>query len=68
MQEQTIIEHGDAVLWTKDDLIRRTRFSLRSVDYWIEKGQLPYVKIQRGVRFIPSDVEKFIQSHRIGGK
>jgi hypothetical protein len=67
MQEQTNTISDDAVLWTKEDLIRRTKFCLRSVDYWIETGQLPYVKIQRGVRFVPSDVEKFIQAHRIGG-
>jgi hypothetical protein len=32
------------------------------------KGGLPYLKLTpRMVRFLPNDVEAFLQSHKIGG-
>jgi predicted DNA-binding transcriptional regulator AlpA len=38
----------------------------RTVDYWREKNLLPYVKLGGAVRFLRSDVEQFIRSHRVG--
>ena len=54
-------------LLTKRDVMRRASASLRTVDYWLQRGVIPYVKLGKLVRFVPDDVEKFIQAHRIGG-
>lgn len=54
-------------LWKKGDVTRRANVSLRTVDYWIERNEIPFIKFRGGVRFIPADVNAFIQSRRIGG-
>jgi excisionase family DNA binding protein len=41
--------------------------SLRTLDNHIKAGRLPFVKLGKLVRFIPSDIEKFIEAHKIGG-
>jgi excisionase family DNA binding protein len=66
MQEQ-LRRSTDGQLLTKGDVARIAQYSKRSVDYWIQTGALPYVKFGRGVRFLASDVQKFIEEHRIGG-
>jgi hypothetical protein len=54
-------------LWDKLDVSRRGKVSQRTVAYWM-KGGLPFLKLSaRMVRFIPSDVEAFLRSRRIGG-
>ena len=67
MQNQATTLSSDQLL-TKEDVARRAQYSLRSVNYWMETGLLPYVKLGRGVRFLASDVEAFIRSRRIGGE
>jgi excisionase family DNA binding protein len=67
MQDQATTTNGEKLL-TKLDVARLAQYSLRSVNYWISTGALPYVKFGRGVRFLAAAVEKFIQSHRVGGK
>jgi len=54
-------------LWNKEDVRQKARVSLRTVDNWIAKNLIPYVKLGGAVRFIPSDVDAFIRSRRIGG-
>jgi hypothetical protein len=62
--------HGGAVenspLLTKADVAQRANSGRRMVNYWMKRG-LPYLKLSsRMVRFVPGDVEAFLQSHRIG--
>jgi predicted DNA-binding transcriptional regulator AlpA len=58
---------------SRDDLIKtrdvcqKARVCQRTVDYWREKNLIPYVKLGKAVRFIPSDVDAFIRSRRVGG-
>jgi hypothetical protein len=67
MQGQATAPNGEQLL-TKLDVARLAQYSLRSVNYWISTGALPYVKFGRGVRFLAADVQKFVQERRIGGR
>ena len=64
MQDQATASNGGQLL-TKLDVARRAQYSLRSVNYWISTGALPYLKFGRGVRFLEADVEKFFRERRI---
>jgi excisionase family DNA binding protein len=54
-------------LLKKDEVGKKARVCLRTVDYWIEKNQIPYVKLGGAIRFLRSDVDAFIRAHRVGG-
>jgi excisionase family DNA binding protein len=49
----------DALL-TKADVARITRRSVSAIDKAVSARKLPFVKIQRHVRFRPSDIEAWI--------
>ena len=53
-------------LLTKKDIQKLTGYSLPTVDRWMKLKMLPYVKIDKGVRFLPADLQKLIKSHRVG--
>jgi predicted DNA-binding transcriptional regulator AlpA len=53
-------------LLKKTDVITRLRISLRTLDYRIKDGTIPHIKIGAAVRFVPSDIDNLIASHRIG--
>jgi predicted DNA-binding transcriptional regulator AlpA len=54
-------------LWNKREVARRTGYSERQINYWMAQGRLPYVKLSpRTIRFLPADIEAFVQLHRIG--
>lgn len=56
-------------LLNKADVAKRGKFCPRMVNYWMASGELPYLKLSaRMVRFLPSDVEAFLQSRRFGGR
>jgi len=54
-------------LLSKTQAAQRLGVSVRNLDYRVKDGSIPFVKIGRLLRFIPSDIEKFIEAHRIGG-
>jgi excisionase family DNA binding protein len=54
-------------LLDKIETAERLRISLRTLDNRIKAGTIPFVRLGKLVRFIPSDIEKFIQAHKIGG-
>jgi len=54
-------------LLDKIETAERLRISLRTLDNRIKAGTIPFVRLGKLVRFIPSDIEKFIEAHRIGG-
>jgi excisionase family DNA binding protein len=54
-------------LLDKIQAAQRINISLRNLDNRIKAGTIPFVKIGRLVRFIPRDIEKFIEAHKIGG-
>jgi excisionase family DNA binding protein len=53
-------------LLDKIQAAERINISLRNLDNRIKAGTIPFVKIGRLVRFIPSDIEKFIAAHKVG--
>jgi excisionase family DNA binding protein len=53
-------------LLTKRQLIDAFRVSLSTVDRWIRRNAIPYVKLGAQVRFLRSDVEAFVHERRIG--
>ena len=54
-------------LLDKVETAERLRISLRNLDNRIKAGTIPFVRLGKLVRFIPSDIEKFIEAHKIGG-
>jgi excisionase family DNA binding protein len=52
-------------LLSKKRVARRFDYNERTINDWMRNGWLPFIKIGKSVRFIPSDVEAFIQSHRV---
>ena len=50
----------DPVL-NKKDLAERLRVGMRTVDTWMKKGWLPYVKIGKAVRFRWREVERCLE-------
>jgi Bacterial regulatory protein, Fis family len=57
---------GDVGLWNKTRTARALGICVRTLDYKLAKGQIPHVKIGRIIRFVPADIEVFINAHRIG--
>jgi excisionase family DNA binding protein len=41
--------------------------SLRTLDNKLKAGVIPHLRLGKLVRFIPSDIENYIQAHKIGG-
>lgn len=52
-------------LLDKIETAERLRISLRTLDNRIKAGTIPFVRLGKLVRFIPSDIEKFIEAHKI---
>jgi excisionase family DNA binding protein len=47
----------------KAEVARRIGKGLRTVDYWMSKGLIPYIKVGRAVLFKWSDVERHLQQN-----
>jgi excisionase family DNA binding protein len=52
---------------TKAQVAELFQIELRTLDSWMHKGFLPYLKIGRTVRFTMTDIEAHIQQHRKTG-
>jgi excisionase family DNA binding protein len=65
MQTQ-IAEQTGAALLTLPETAQQLRISVRNLNYRMKSGQIPYVKIGKSVRFLPADLCRFIEQHRIG--
>jgi excisionase family DNA binding protein len=46
----------DDTLLTKQNLAPRLKCSVRTVDEWMRRGRLPYIKVGKAVRFRWGDV------------
>jgi excisionase family DNA binding protein len=67
MQMQSSSSDSLSNLLSKAQAADRLNISLRTLDYKLKAGLLPHVRMGKLVRFIPSDIEKFIEAHKIGG-
>ena len=56
---------ADPVL-TKRELAARFRVSGRTIDNWMKRGYLPYIRIGRNVRFRWSEVDRQLADLEIG--
>ena len=54
-------------LLNKEQTAERLCISIRNLDSRIKEGTIPYIKLGKLVRFIPSDIERFIDELKIGG-
>jgi excisionase family DNA binding protein len=52
-------------LLRKRDVMKLCRVSARTVDNWVRRRRINFVKFGKVVRFIPEDVNKFIEAHKI---
>ena len=52
-------------LLRKRDIIERFHVAPRTLDNWIIQKSIPFVKFGKLIRFIPADVETFVEKHRI---
>ena len=59
------IERASDSLDTKRELAARLRRSTRTVDDWMRKGKLPYLKIGKTVLFRWEDVLEKLNSFRV---
>ena len=57
---------SDIDLLDKIETAKRLRISQRTLDNRIKDRTIPFVKLGKLIRFIPSDIERFIESLRIG--
>ena len=49
-------------LWTVTDLAQYLRVSEKTVYDWVHKREVPFQKVNRLVRFKPSEIEKWLNS------
>jgi|GEM_PF-4824812 excisionase family DNA binding protein len=49
-------------LLTPQEVIQILKIKKRTLYYYVQKGVLPYVRLQRNLRFRRQDIEEFIQS------
>ena len=54
-------------LLSKAQAAERLCISIRNLDSRIKTGSIPYIKLGKLVRFVPSDIERVIDAHKIGG-
>lgn len=56
-------------MWTVDDLSKELKVSKRKIFYWIEKRQIPFIKLDvRIIRFDPDEIKKHISKNTIKPK
>jgi excisionase family DNA binding protein len=53
---------------TTPEVAEMLRVCSRTVTYRREKGDLPYLKLGRSVRFLRRDIDAYIAAHRIGAR
>ena len=63
----TLQDNSSNSLLDKIQTAERLNISLRTLDNRIKAGAIPFVRLGKLVRFIPSDIQKFIEAHKIGG-
>jgi excisionase family DNA binding protein len=60
------IERASDGLLTKRGLAPRLQISTRTLDDWMRKGRIPFLKIgKKSVRFVWEDVLQKLSAHRV---
>ena len=63
-QERQLERAIDGLL-TKRGLAPRLEISTRTLDDWMKRGWVPYIKIGKSVRFRLADVLEKLNAHRV---
>lgn len=58
---------NDVDLLNIDAAAKRLCMSTRNLWLLTHSGQVPHIRLGRLVRFLPRDIDTYIQLHRIGG-
>ncbi len=51
-------------LLDKDDAARRLGTTRSHIDYLVEKRRIPFVRVGRMIRFVPADLDTWIDDNR----
>jgi len=63
MQENS---SNDSNLLKREQAAKRCSFSTRKLAQEVKAGKIPYVRLGRLMRFIPADIDAYIEARRIG--
>ena len=64
-QGQRSSQSADEILLDKPEIARRLNKSARTVDAWMKRGRLPYIKVGRSVLFRWGAVLEKLESFRV---
>lgn len=64
-QGQPSTESADRILLGKPGIARRLNKSVRTVDDWMKRGRLPYIKVGRSVLFRWGAVLEKLEAFRV---
>ncbi len=54
--------------WSNDEAAAYLGCRPDTLRVWVSRKRVPYVKIGRLTRFLQRDLDKWIESHRVGAK
>ena len=64
-QGQPSSQSADEILLDKRETARRLNKSVRTIDAWMKRGRLPYIKVERSVFFRWSAVLEKLEAYRV---
>ena len=57
------VEHLE--LWNRDDVTKNWKISKATVNYLVQTGQIPFVRIgKRSVRFVPDQLQEWLKERQ----
>jgi excisionase family DNA binding protein len=65
-REETASESGEVL--TAKEVERLLKIDVKTIYSYVERGLLPYVRIQSNLRFLKSEILKWIEEHRFRPK
>jgi excisionase family DNA binding protein len=65
MNEKETCERSSDGLLNKHGLAPKLHISVRTVDDWMKRGWIPYIKLGKTVRFKLEDVLAKLNAHRV---
>ncbi len=55
----------DSNVLSREQAAMRMGISTRNLDYMRQSGKLPFLQIGRRIGFLPYDLDRFIEAHRV---
>jgi len=65
ISEAAAYDRASVGLLRKCELAEKLAISKRTLDIWMQKGRIPFLKVGRSVRFRLPDVLEKLQSYRV---